>query len=254
MTSKNKYIVWFDIETTGIDPKTDRIIQIGMIKTDKKYNVIDAVEQKINPCGVKSKPEAFEQHQITDEELLSYPSFSEVADDIIEFMDGCDLGGHNCIKFDIPFLMEEMNKNEKDFSVEKRRIFDTKLMDNHYNFRKLANIYKEYCPDADLGCNAHDAICDTQMCIEVYKAMLEKHNPTVQEIDEINHNNSRIDMAGFFIFNENMKVCMGKGKYIGKLIEEVDRSYFEWMIKNDFPKETISLARRCLAYVSRQNH
>lgn len=250
MTSKNEFIVFFDLETTGIEIKEDRIIQIGMIKVDKDFNVVDAVEQKINPNGVKSRPEAFEKHHITDEELLTCPKFFEVADKILEFMNGCDIGGHNVVKFDIPFLMEEMNKCGRNFSIEKRRIFDTKIMDNHYNNRHLTDTYKDYCHDGDLDCDAHDAICDTQMCIEVYKAMLAKHQPTQDEIDEINGNNKRIDMAGFFVFDENMQVYMGKGKYAGKKFELVDPSYFSWMLKQDFPKETRDLAQRCLNFLS----
>lgn len=250
MTSKNKYIVFFDTETTGVEVKQDRIIQLGMIKTDQNFNVVDAVEQKINPDGVKSRPEAFEKHHITDEELLNCPKFFEIADQILDFTKDCDLGGHNVIKFDIPFLMEEMNRCGRNFTIEKRRIIDTKVMDNQLNYRQLVDIYHQYCPTGGLDCDAHDAICDTQMCIEVYKAMIDQHHLTQQEIDEINKNNVRIDLAGFFVFDEDMQVCMGKGKYIGKKFEVVDPSYFSWMLKQDLPKETIDLAKRCLAYLS----
>lgn len=253
MTSNNANIVFFDLETTGLDMKTDRIIQIGMVKVNKEtMEVIDAIEQKVNPCGVKSSQEAIAKHKITDEELLAYPKFVEIADSVLEFLEGCDLAGHNCIHFDIPFLMEEMSKCGRAFTIEKRRIFDTKVMYNHYHQMHLEDIYKQLCPNADLDCESHDAICDTQMCIDIYKAMVKEHTPTEQELDEINGNNTRIDVSGFFVFNESMKVCMGKGKYAGKEIELVDPSYFSWMINQDFPQETINLARRCLNYLSKR--
>lgn len=245
MTTNNKYIAWVDIETTGLNPKNDRIIQIGMIKTDKNLNIIDAVEQKFNPQGVKSSPGALEKHHITDEELLVYPTFAEAADLILEFIKDCDLGGHNSIKFDIPFLMEEMSRAGKDFTIERRRLIDTKLLDSHFNQRHLADIYNEYCP-TNLDCNAHDAVCDAQMCMEVYKAMLAKHQPTQKEIDEVNGNLVRIDIAGFFIFDENMQICMGKGKYAGKLVEKIDPGYLTWMLRQDFPKDTKKVVSHCL--------
>ena len=256
MTSDNEYTVWFDLETTGVDPKSDRIIQIGMIKTVREPNghmrIVDAREQKINPEGVKSRPEAFEKHRITDEELLMYPPFRDVADAILEFMEGCDIGGHNCVKFDIPLLMEEMSRCGREFSVEKRRIVDTRLMDMHYNPRTLESAYRQYCGDAEPGCNAHDAICDTEMCIKLYNAMIDAHTPSTEELDNINGNDVRIDMSGFFVFNENMHVCMGRGKYAGMRVEDVDPSYFTWMCGQDFPPETVGLAKRCYEYLSRR--
>ena len=252
MTSKNEHIVFFDIETTGVDINEDRIIQIGLVKVDQDLNFVDAIEQKINPDGVKSRPEALEKHKIPDEELLQYPKFEEVVDQILDFMEDCDLGGHNIVKFDIPFFMKECERHNKYFTIEKRRLIDTKLLDNHYNFRTLGSIFREYCPDSDLGCEEHDALCDTQMCIEVYKAMLQKHQPEAAEIDEVVGNNRRIDVSGFFVLGDNGVVEMGKGKYAGKPIIMVDPSYFEWMMKQDFPKETINLASRCLAFLRRQ--
>lgn len=252
MTSNNKNIVWLDIETTGLNPQKDRIIQIGMIKTDYDFNVIDAIEQKFNPQGVKSSEEALAKHKITDDELIYYPLFSEAADQILEFIKDCDLGGHNHIKFDIPFIMAEMTRCGRLFSIEKRRLIDTKLLYKHFNYKHLEDIYREYCPNDELECNAHDAICDTQMCMEVYKAMVQKHNPSKEEIDKVNGNLTRIDVAGFFVFNENMDVCMGKGKYYGMKFEDVDPLYFNWMICQDLPAETINLARRCLNFL--QSH
>lgn len=250
MTSDNKYIIFFDLETTGLDFKNDRIIQIGMIKTDKQFNVINIVEQKINPCGIKSQPDAFEKHKITDEELIYYPDFSTVADTILEFMKNCDLGGHNIVKFDIPFLMAEMNRCGKVFSIEKRSIYDTKIMDNHYNYRDLEHIYLDYFGKVEIPCTAHDAICDAQLSADICKAMVSKHNPTQTELDTINGNFTRIDIAGFFVFNDKMQVCIGKGKYAGKQIELVNSSYFLWMIEQDLPTETINLAKRCYKYVT----
>ena len=254
MTSNNKYIVWFDLETTGLDFKRDRIVQIGMIKTDLDGNIVGAVEQLVNPGGVKSTEEALRKHGITDEELVKYPEFPAIAGKVVEYLEGCDLGGHNCARFDIPFLMAEIERSGLDFTIERRRIIDTAIMDKHYNKRKLEDVYKDYCPDGTVFKMAHNALYDTKMCIDIYTAMVDRYKPTREEIDEINCNKSRIDAAGFFVFNSDMQVCMGRGKYMGKRVEEVDPTYFQWMMKSDFPKETVNLANRCLGYVLKQTH
>ena len=249
MKTNNKYIVFLDLETTGLDKNTDRIIQIGMIKTDTDGNAVEAVESKINPQGVKSSPEAFSKHQISDAELLNCPTFEMVADKIIAFCDGCDIAGHNVIKFDIPFLMCEFKRCGKTFTIEKRAIFDTKVMYQHYNMMHLKDIHKQYCPNSVLDCNAHDAICDTKMTMEIFFSMKEKHNPTKDDLDKINGNDTRIDMDGFFIHNENNEVLVGKGKYKGMKIEDVDPSYFQWLANGDVLPETKTLAARCYNYI-----
>ena len=252
MKSNNKHIVWLDIDTTGLDRNNDRIIQIGLIKTDQDGNVIDAVESKINPCGVKSSAEAFAKHQIKDEELLTSPTFADVADKIIEFTEGCDLGGHNVIKFDIPFLMCEFKKCGKMFSIENRAIYDTKVMYNNYNQMHLKEMHNQYCPDSELENNAHDAIFDAKMTLELFVAMKRKHNIGKDEIDAVNGNDKRIDMEGFFICNENNEVVVGKGKYKGKKIEDVDPSFFQWLSHSDVLPETQALAVRCYNYLMKK--
>lgn len=254
MTSNNKNIVWFDLETTGLDRNTDKIIQIGMIKTDQDGNVIDAVESKIDPCGVKSSAEAFAKHQITDAELVGCPTFADVADKIIAFTDGCDLGGHNVIKFDLPFLMSEFARCGKSFTIENRAVYDTKVMYQHYNQMHLKEIHTAYCPDSDLDCNAHDAICDTKMTLEVFVAMKKKHNIAKGELDSVNGNTTRIDIDGFFLYNSNQEIIVGKGKYKGKKIEDVDPNFFQWLSRSDVLPETRALAVRCYNYlIQKQN-
>jgi len=250
--SNNKYIVWFDLETTGLDRNNDRIIQIGMIKTDQDGNVIDAVESNINPCGVKSSADAFAKHQIKDEDLLSCPTFADVADKIIEFTDGCDIGGHNVIKFDLPFLMCEFKKCGKMFSIEKRAIYDTKVMYHHYNQMHLKDIHNLYCPDSELDCNAHDAICDTKMTLEVFSAMKRKYGIGKSELDSVNGNDTRIDMDGYFLCNENGEIIVGRGKNKGKKVDDVDPSFFLWLSHSDVLPETQALAARCYNYLMKK--
>lgn len=251
MKSNNKHIVFFDLETTGLDKEKDRIVQIGMRKMDYEGNAISTFDMKFNPCGVQSTPEALEKHGLTDEFLKTQPTFAEYADHIIRYMDGCDLGGHNCIKFDIPFLMMEFERCGKLFTIEKRRIIDTRLLYMQFNAKVLLDMYREYCGEP--ACNPHDAMCDTFMCCGLYDALVEKHGITMDDIDDICGNNTRIDIDGFFVLNEEGKVCMGKGKYKNLPIEKVDPSYFDWMFNNKgIPEETRNLAARCYKYIMRR--
>lgn len=248
MKSKNQTIVFLDTETTGLDINLNRIIQIGMIKTDQG-EIIDTYEHKFNPEGVKSSPEALEKHGITDEELLLEPTFKERVDEILEFLKDSDLGGHNIVGYDLPLLMKEVERCGRKFSIEGRRIYDTYLMYNNYNKRTLDKMYEKYCGEIPEAIHLHSALSDTILSLDLYKAICKEHEPTVEELDEMNGNNTRVDVEGFFVLDENMKVRMGKGKYKGKLVEEVDWSYFDWMSKQDFLSETKQLALRCKNYV-----
>lgn len=250
--NKEKNIIFFDIETTGLDLKKDKIIQIGMIKTTSNLEIIEKIEQKLNPEDVVIKDDAFEKHHISLEELKEQPKFEQIADFILSFTEDCDIAGHNCLKFDIPFLMEEMKRCGKLFTIEKRRIIDTRLMYNTLNVKTLEDIYKEYIP-TPIGCESHDAICDSQMCYEVYKEMVNKHNLDRVMIDVINGNYTRIDIDGFFVLNDNNKVCMGKGKFKGKPIEDVDVTYLEWLYKQDIALETKNFVHRCYNYLQKIN-
>lgn len=252
MRSNNKHIVFFDLETTGLNKEIDRIIQIGMVKVDYNGKYINRIERKFNPCGVKSTQEALEKHHISDESLVFEPTFEECADMILEFLEGCDIGGHNCIKFDVPFLLAEFERCGRTFTIEKRRIIDTRRLYLHYHEKHLEDMYREYCPDGETYV-AHDALCDTNMTVCLFNAMCKEHNTTIEEIDEVCGNDTRIDIDGFFVLNKDFKVCMGKGKNVGMLVEEVDPSYFEWMIEkaDHISMETKNLAARVLKYIEK---
>lgn len=210
MRSNNKHIVFFYLETTGLNKEIDRIIQIGMVKVDYNGKYINRIERRFNPCGVKSTPEALEKHHISDESLVFEPTFEECADMILEFLEGCDIGGHDCIKFDVPFLLAEFERCGRTFTIEKRRIIDTRRLYLHYHEKHLEDMYREYCPDGETYV-AHDALCDTNMTVCLFNAMCKEHNTTIEEIDEVCGNDTRIDIDGFFVLNKDFKVCMGKG-------------------------------------------
>lgn len=245
---RNKAIAWFDLETTGLDFDTDRIVSLAIVKTTQNGEYIDGIETKINPCGVKSSPEALSKHGITDEELLTAPKFSDIAKIVFDYMRDCDLGGHNIILFDIPFLQREFQRCGIAFTVEKRRLVDTRKLYWEYNRRELHTMYVQYCGETDA--KHHDAKNDVEMSIGLYNAIRKKHEVTESDVDRICENRKRIDMQGFFVLDENMNVRLGRGKYSGMDVKEVDPGYFSWLAKNgSVTLETRELAGRCYNYV-----
>ena len=249
MNSKNELIAWFDLETTGVYFDEDRIISMSIVKTDQKGNVLGSWSSKFNPEGVKIKPDAFKAHGITDEELLGCPYFKDKAKEIADFMEGCDIGGHNVIKFDVPLLIKEMDMAGVYFSVEKRRIVDTLSIYRALHASTLHSIYKEYYK-TEPTYPAHDALGDTFTSIDIYKAMSNVHQITKEDIDKYCFNQFRIDMTGLFVFGTDGKIEFGKGKHKGTPVENADINYLRWVFEDsDFPMETKSIANRCYKYL-----
>jgi len=171
MTLKlKKSIVFIDLETTGLNISSDRIIEIGMIKinpnqTEEKYT------KRINPQIPISK-ESSEITGIKDEDLKNEPTFKELAKEILDFIGDADLAGYNSNKFDIPLLLEEFARNEVDFDMENRKCVDVQNIFHKMEQRTLAAAYKFYC-EKELD-NAHNAEADIVATYEVLKAQLEK--------------------------------------------------------------------------------
>lgn len=249
MYSKNERIAFFDIETTGLEFDEDRIISMSIVITDQAGNHINTWSSRFNPEGVAIKPEAFEKHGITDAELLGCPLFRDKAEEIARFVEGCDIGGHNVTKFDIPMLITEMGRAGVYFSVEKRRIVDTLTIYRSQHASSLTTIYREYYK-TDPKYAMHDSYGDTCAAIDIYKAMVRVYKLDRAEIDKICSNGKRIDMRGLFVFDDDGDIRIGKGRYKGQRVEDIDVTYLKWVFEDsDFPAETKSLAIRCYQYL-----
>ena len=116
-------LVFFDVESTGLNVIRDRIIQIGLVKLLKGSEETQELEFMINP-GIPISEEAMGVHGITPKDLANKPTFLQVAKQIYEFIGNSDLAGYNSNRFDIPMLMEEFDRVGFDFDVSKRRIID----------------------------------------------------------------------------------------------------------------------------------
>lgn len=233
-------IVFFDLETTGVNIATDRIVEISILKVH-----INGTEEsrtyKVNP-EMPIPPQASAIHGITDEDVRDAPTFKAIARELARFMEGCDIGGYNSIKFDIPLLAEEFMRAEVDFDMTKRKLVDVQNIFHKMERRTLEAAYKFYC-DKDLK-DAHSAEADTKATYEVLKAQLERYPDLKNDVAflaEFSNFSRNVDFAGRIVYNDKDEEVFNFGKYKGVKVEEVlekDPGYYGWIMNGDFPLYT----------------
>jgi DNA polymerase III subunit epsilon len=233
-------IVFFDIEATGLNVVSDRIVEISILKINP-----DASEEsktyRLNPT-IPIEASALAIHGITNEEVKDLPKFSEIAPALAQFIKGADIAGYNSNKFDIPLLAEEFIRADVDFEWGKHKIIDVQVIFHKMEQRTLSAAYKFYC-DKELQ-NAHNAMADTKATYEVLESQLERYKELQNDISflaEFSSHTRNVDFAGRIIFNENDVEVFNFGKHKGVPVEEVlekDRNFYNWMLNSDFPLYT----------------
>ena len=156
-------IIFFDLETTGVDTARDRIVEISMIKIMPDGEEITRT-RRLNP-GMPIPAEATAVHGITDEDVKDAPTFAQVARSLEQFIRGCDFGGFNSNRFDLPVLVEEFLRAGVDVDLKRRRFIDVQNIFHKKEQRTLVAAYKFYC-DKELD-DAHSAEADTRATYEV---------------------------------------------------------------------------------------
>lgn len=235
-----KPIVFFDLETTGIDVANDRIVEISLLKviTDGKE---ETKTLRINP-EMPIPPQATEVHGISDDDVKDEPTFNIVAKDIAKFIEGCDLAGYNSNKFDIPLLAEEFLRVGVDIDLKKNRFIDVQVIFHKMEQRTLSAAYKFYC-EKNLD-NAHSAEADTKATYEILKAQIDRYNDLnndMEELSKFSSHNKNVDFAGRIVYNDKGEEIFNFGKYKGQTVESVmekDSGYFGWMLNSNFPLYT----------------
>ena len=235
-----KPIIFFDLETTGTNITTDRIVEISMIKImpngEEKERTL-----RINP-EMPIPAEATAVHHITDEDVANCRTFKEIAKDLAQSFVGCDIAGFNSNRFDIPMLDQEFQRVGVKFDFTKPRFIDVQTIFHKKEQRTLVAAYKFYC-GKDLT-DAHSASADTRATYEVLKAQLDRYEDLPNDIvalSEFSSQNRNVDLAGRVIYNENKQEVINFGKYKGKLVIDVlkqDPGYYSWIIQGDFPQNT----------------
>ena len=233
-------IVFFDLETTGVDTAHDRIVEISMIKIMPDGERI-VKTRKLNP-EMHIPEAATAVHGITDEDVKDCPRFAQVAKSLAQFLTGCDFGGFNSNRFDMPVLVEEFLRAGVDVDFKRRRFVDVQNIFHKMEQRTLVAAYKFYC-DKDLT-DAHSAEADTLATYEVLKAQLDRYPELENDIDALADFSSRgetADYAGRIVYDDKGSEVFGFGKYKGRRVEDIfeqDPSYYTWMMNGDFPLYT----------------
>ena len=235
-------IIFFDLETTGLDVSTDRIVELCYIKVEPNGNE-ETCSMRINP--ERHIPEESSNiHGITDEDVKDCPTFKQVAAKLWHTFEGCDLAGFNSNKFDIPMIVEEFMRAGIDIDLSKRKFIDVQTIYHKMERRNLVAAYKFYC-GKDLT-DAHSAIADTKATYEVLQAQLDKYPDELQNdiqfLSDFSRMGNNIDFAGRFVYAEDgVTEMVNFGKYKGKTVKEVlakDPSYYSWMMRGDFTMNT----------------
>ena len=235
-----KPLVFFDLETTGVNIVNDRIIEISFVKVCPNGQEI-CKTRRINP-GMPIPPESTAIHGITDEDVKDCPTFKEIAKSLAAQIEGCDLAGYNSNRFDIPLLAEEFIRAGVDIDLNRRKFVDVQTIYHKMEQRTLAAAYKFYC-NKDLN-NAHTAEADTMATYEVLKAQLDRYPELKNDIDflsKYSSYNNNVDFAGRMIYNDKGEEVFNFGKHKGQLVTEVlkkDPNYYAWIINGDFALNT----------------
>ena len=234
-------LVFFDLETTGTNINSDRIVEICYLKVYPNGNE-ESKTLRINP--EMHIPEACSAiHGIYDADVADCPTFKDVAKNIANDIEGCDLAGFNSNRFDIPLLAEEFLRVGVDIDMMKRKFIDVQVIFHKLEQRTLSAAYKFYC-DKNLE-DAHTAEADTRATYEVLKAQLDRY-PDVLENDmkflaDYSSYNKNVDFAGRIVYNEQGVEVFNFGKYKGMSVAEIlkkDIGYFGWLMQGDFTLNT----------------
>ncbi len=233
-------LIFFDLETTGVDVATDRIVELSYLKIYPNGDE-ESRTMKINPT-IPIPPKVTAIHGITDEDVKDAPTFAEVAKNLAKVFEGSDFAGYNSNKFDIPLLAEEFLRTHTDIDLKKRKFVDIQVIFHKREQRTLSAAYRFYC-DKELE-GAHSAEADAIATYEVLQAQLDRYPDLPNDIDELSKyssHNRNVDFLGRIVLDDNDKEVFNFGKYKGQPVEEVlkkDPGYYTWMMNGQFPLHT----------------
>ena len=243
-------LLFFDIESTGLNVASDRIVEISIVKVSPgvpgQPNKVEVKTRRINPT-IPITPGAQAVHGISDEDVKDCPTFKQVAKSLAQLMEGCDIAGFNSLKFDIPMLAEEFLRAGVDFDFRKRKLVDVQNIFHKKEQRTLKAAYKFYC-GLNLD-NAHSAEADTMATYEVLEAQLDRYgndeeDPLQNDVSYLSKYSCQsrfVDYAGRIVLDDQDEPVFNFGKHRGKKVAEVLRkepSYYNWMMDGDFTLDT----------------
>jgi DNA polymerase-3 subunit epsilon len=240
MLQLKKPLAFIDIEATGTNVSTDRIVEIAIVKTIPDGN--RSVKRKIVNPQIPIPQVCIDMHGITNEMAKEAPVFKQIAQEIKQFLDGCDLACYNAYRLDIPLLMEEFLRAGVEFDMKSRKLVDVQKIFHQMEQRTLSAAYKFYC-NKTLE-NAHSAEADATATAEILNAQLERYPQLGTSIDSVLKavgEDSIIDFARRFTYDDKGVEVFNFGKHKGRPVADVlkaEPQYYDWMMKGEFPMNT----------------
>ena len=233
-------LIFFDLETTGMNIASDRIVEISYLKVYPDQ-CEEVKTYRVNPT-IPIPKEVTAIHGISDEDVKDAPTFGEIAKTLVNSFEGCDFAGYNSNKFDLPLLAEEFIRANIDFDLKKRKVIDVQVIFYKREQRTLSAAYQFYC-DKDLT-DAHSAEADTRATYEVLRAQLDRYSDLPNNVDQLSEYSAQtrtVDFVGRIVYNDKDEETFNFGKYKGQTVVSVlarDPSYYTWMMNGDFPLYT----------------
>ena len=244
-------LVFFDLETTGLNISTDRIVEISYFKLYPDHSS-ESMTFRVKPVcldmtGKKVQmhipKEASDVHGIYDEDLRDCPTFEQIAPEIAGVMEDADLAGYNSLHFDLPLLAEEFLRAGLNVDLKSKKMIDAFSVFTRFEPRNLSAAYKFYC-GKQLE-NAHSALADTVATYEVLAEQTERYKELPDTVDALadylQGDHRTADFAGRIGYDAQGKEIFNFGKYKGMRVEDVfrrDKGYYQWLYSSDFPQYT----------------
>ncbi|KGN99139.1 DNA polymerase III subunit epsilon [Porphyromonas gingivicanis] len=252
----NRPIIFFDIESTGLSPVKDRIVEISLLKVYPDGRE-ESKTRRINPeCPIP--PETTAIHGISDDDVKDCPTFRQIAKSLASEFVGCDIAGYNSNRFDIPMLAEEFIRAGVEINLGQYRFVDVQNIFHKMEQRTLEAAYRFYCNE-ELK-DAHSAEADTRATYEVLKAQLDRYPDQLQNniefLAQFSQQNRNVDLAGRIILNDKSEPIINFGKHKGRSVQEVllqEPGYYGWILGSDFPEDTKKHFTRLYLEATRKN-
>lgn len=265
----DKDLVFFDIESTGLNVMRDRIIQIALVKYLKGGKGTEELELLVNP-SIPIGEEAMKIHGITPKDVARKPVFEQVAQEIYDFIGNADLGGYNISRFDVPLLMEEFARVGMDFKIEKRRFVDVQRIFYRMEPRNLKAAVRYYC-GKEME-DAHDAMADVRATVDVFRGQLKMYegrnhvdddgNVTpepvrndMQVLHDFTQDIRTIDITNRLKYNPKGEVVFNFGKYSGQSVKKIlseDKNYYFWILNKEFSVQVKNKVREIMKEIEKE--
>ena len=243
-------LAFIDVETTGKNPYSDRVVELSILRIQPN-GTEEYKSHRVNP-EVPIPAEATAVHGITDADVSGEPAFRQYARSVCDFLDGCDIGGFNVIKFDLPLLKAELARASVEFSHRDRYLVDSMVIFHQREPRDLEAAYRKYC-GGEME-NAHRAENDAKASAEVLDGQLKAYSDLPREVPALcgicyRVDESYIDAEGKFIWVEGEAVCNFSREHKGCRLEDIaseSPGFLTWITDRDFSPEVREIANKAL--------